>query len=417
MQDSSVNSNANFEKTNVVKLDPHPIDKGIYIEDEIIVMKVLSIFKTKFIYENPNKLMPTTDSDAAEYTVDRRSSPKTFYIKVPVMYIYKINNCWDGTKVGSWKITVLNCNITAKISDDSAGRKTVDKPLPTISYQCHGSDEYIGNNEIERVCAHGKDSTTNKIDTIDRDDEDSHDEVSTTNKIDTIDRDDENSQGKDSTTNKIDTIDRDSESNRNKFSPIETIDFNSTIISTFVNMTLRRIAEQNPNRDLPVVDESDFNSATVHEDNLSRKLYMINVTIIYRETVCPNRIEPECLCIFEFKNCKIMGSQELSKLNVDPIVSFQCYDNRDEKYLHLKKYYHAKCVVYYIGNEMKAKNNQNSIIDQTTKIAEICDTVEEASSKPNDNSEIIRCLEMELKKIADESPELDISTVVEGKIN
>ena len=417
VQEYSVNSNANFEKHNVVKRGLSFFGELFDASDDVIIKEILPIFTATFTGDNPNKLKPRTDPNGARFTVDGKAFSKTFNINVPVMYIYKVNNCWDGTKVGSWQITY--CAITAKISRVSAIITTVYKPSlkPKISYQCHGSEEFVGNTEIERACAHGKDSSTNKNDTTDCDDGDNHVIVSTTNNIDTIDCDDENSQGEDFTTKKIDTVDRDGESNRNKFSRTETIDFKSTIISTFVNITLRQIAEQNPNRDLPVVDESDFKSAIVHEDNLSRKLYMINVTIRYRETVCPDRIEPQCSCIIEIKNCKITGLQNICKLNVDPLVSFQCYDSRDRNYLIKKEYHHAKCVVDYMENEMKTQSDKNYETHQSKKITHISGIVEKTSTKPNDKSKAIICLENKLKKIADKNPELNISPVVEGKIN
>ena len=214
----------------------------------------------------------------------------------------------------------------------------------------------------------------------------------------------------------IDTVGSDGRSNNNKFRKIGKVNFEDINVFTFVNMTLLKVVQQNKNRGWPVVEENTFRNAILFQNNLSEELYMINVTLKYSESTCRNGREAECLCQFQIKNCKIMGIKNVCKLNVNLEVSFQCYDNRDQDYLRMKKDYHDSCVTFQKSNKMKVESNRNDTIERAKKRAEIYSSDENTLSNPNDDT-AKRCLENKLKEIADANPDLKISTVVIWEIN
>ena len=206
---------------------------------------------------------------------------------------------------------------------------------------------------------------------------------------------------------------------KNTFTDVK-IDFENINVTRFVEITLIQIAQKNLyNRSMPRKEKSDFESAIIRQFK-SKKLYLINITVFYLDNTFSFITGMNCSCNAEIKNCEITGFLEVSKCNLDPQVSFVCYDNHDdEELLRQKIYSNDDCDK---KNKKRYENYKNGIKDEKPTIHTNNGTDKNTYSQQKiynykQLDAIAKdCIEMELNKIAHENPNLRVPRVIEGRI-
>ena len=195
----------------------------------------------------------------------------------------------------------------------------------------------------------------------------------------------------------------------NTFSDVK-IDLANANVTKFIDITLFKIGNMEPRRNIPQMEKSDFENAIIRQFKSAKQLYMINVTVLYVDKSCFDPFIMKCSCITLIKNCEITGFIELCEYNLKPQVSFVCYDNYDDKLFALKKDISSNCLK---NIEQPYRNDKNNKKPETGKDYETDKNIHNKRYYEPLNATAKECIELELNKMADENSNSRVPRVVE----